>query len=117
MNLVDFSTLVFLLCSFLVLIPVALVGWDVYLARRYNTTNTDADASILAHMIFLITIAVLFFHVAQFASVLLGKLGYSMQARVPVIFLIDGSLVILTLTYFYAYFRIRGIRNKIERNL
>lgn len=112
MNLVDLSTLIFLVCSFLVLIPVSLVGWDMYLARRGDGHNPDV--SLLAYMILLITVGVLIFHVAQFASVLLGRLGYSMQARVPVILMIDGSLVLLTAIYFYAYVKIRGIRNRLK---
>lgn len=112
MTLVDLSTLVFLICSFLVLIPVGLVGWDMYKARKGD--GHDQDTSLLAYMILLITIGVLVFHVAQFVSVLLGKLGYSVQARVPVIFMIDGSLLLLTGIYFYAYLQIRAIRNRLK---
>lgn len=112
MNLVSISVTIFLVCSFLVNIPVAMVGWDMYLARKGD--GHDHDTSLLAYMILLITTGVLLFHVAQFMSVLLGTLGYSMETRVPVIFLIDGSLVILTAIYFYAYFQIRAIRNRLK---
>ncbi len=117
MNLTDLATYIFLLCNFLVLLPVTLVGWDVYVARKYNSNNSDKDASVLAYVILQITTAVLIFHVAQFISVLLGKLGYNIQARIPIILLIDGSLIFLTMVYIYAYFRIRRIRNRIEREL
>ncbi len=115
MNLVEISTSIFLVCSFLVLIPVALVGWDMYWAVKAD--GADIYAQVLAYNIFLITVVVLIFHIAQFASVSLGALGYSMQTRVPIIFLIDGSLILLMAVYFYVYFRIRTIRNRIERNL
>ena len=46
--------------------------------------------------------------------VLLGKLGYNQEARVPIILLIDGSLVLLTVIYYYAYLRIRDIHNRLK---
>ncbi len=111
MTLVEISTSIFLICNFLVLFPVSLVGWDMYWALKVN--HNDIYARILAYSILLITIAVLLFHLALFISVGLGALGYNMEARVPIIFLIDGSLILLTWVYIYAYFRIKKIRDSL----
>ncbi len=104
-----FFTLVFLVCSFTVLIPVGLVGWDMYRARGIDGSDTSALAKILMY----VTGANLLFHGSQFITVLLGMLGVSMEARAPIIILIDGSLVLLTATYIYAYYSIRAIRKHV----
>ncbi len=105
-----FFTIIFLICTFIVLIPVALVGWDMY---RANITANDITA-LMARTLLYITLANLVFHGSQFISVLLGFIGVGMAARIPVIILIDGSLILLMGTYIYAYFRIRAIRAKIN---
>ncbi len=104
-----FFTLLFLICSFVVLIPVTLVAWDMFMSRGVD----GSDTAEMARILLCVSVANLLFHASQFTTVLLGALGISMEARVPIILLIDGSLVVLTLTYIYAYFSIRAIRKHI----
>lgn len=105
-----FFTFIFLACSFLVLLPVVLLGWDMFKARKGN--GSSEDVKTLARMILYITGANLLFHASQFATVLLGALGVGMQARIPIIIMIDGSLVLLAIVYIYAYFQVRAIRKR-----
>lgn len=114
MNLVEISTTIFLIFSATVLFPVGIVGWIMFQARNGDGQPKHDDAAILAATLFYVTLANLLFHASQFSSVALGALGYSMQTRVPIIFLIDGSLVILNSVYIYAYFRIKALRNSIK---
>lgn len=104
----EIFTYIFLGCSFIVLVPVAMVGWDMYRSRGID----GSDTAQLATTILYITISNLIFHAAQFTTVFLGALGLSMEARIPIIILVDGSLVLLTATYIYAFFKIREIRSR-----
>lgn len=105
----SFWTYVFLGCSLAVLFPVSWLVWDVYKARGIN----DSDASSLAWLIFYIGVASLIFHSAQFTTVLLGFLGVGPASRTLITILIDGSLILLTAAFYYAYYKIKQLRKKI----
>lgn len=104
-----FWTYLFLAGSLVVLFPVSWLAWDVYKARGL----AGSDTSTLAWTIFYIAGASFIFHASQFSTVLLGFLGAGPSQRTLITVLIDGSLILLAIAFYYALYTIKKMRRKI----
>lgn len=105
-----FPTILFLGGMVLASIPTGILAW--YLRRSWKPATNDADT--LSHAIFWVSLAHTFLYLAQLTSVALSVVGLSYQARTPVIFLIDGSLLVVTVASWYAFFKVRDIYGHIK---
>lgn len=106
----ELPTVLFIVCMALADIPVAVLLWFMWRNLSWDGGATGE----LTRAIFVLSIAKFFFFGSQLATVILGAFGYGYAARTPIIFMVDGSLFILMLANWYAFWVIYKLQGHVR---